>query len=182
MNDTVACEKMNNIVGIIDMDRFTVRRKFHCRELGMIGVGKDAGESHLFDMGIRWQDLSNKEQKSCMFLTKNIHELPFAASRGSIPLCNLNVIVKHFYNNIKQDEESTIAYKGGHLERDLLKQINIPAINLEDFGCPKAEFLFGRLIWLETCGQLIGTHAYHHCPKVEVEAFALWLKEEKEKM
>ena len=123
------CKKMNNIVGIIDMDGFTVARKFHCRELGVIEVGKDVGKSYLFDMGIRWQDLSSKEQKSCMFPTRDIHKLPFVASRGSFPLSNLNAIVKRSYDNVKQNEESTIGYRGGHFERDLLKQIKIPAIN-----------------------------------------------------
>ena len=131
------------------MDGFTLKRKFYCRELGMIEVGKDVGESHLFDIGICWHELTSKEQKSCMFLTRNIHKLPFAASRRSIPLANLNTIVEHFYNTIKRNEESTIGYKGGHFERDLLEQINIPAINLENFGCPKAEFLFEKLIWLK---------------------------------
>ena len=170
---------MNSVVGIIDMDGFTVNRKFRCRELGVIEVDKDEAKSYHFDIGIRWLDLDNKDRKSCMYVMKNMHKLPFAASRGSFPLSNLNGIVKDFYGNIRQDEESTIGYKGGHYERDLLKQLMIPAINLEDFGCPKAEFLFNKLTWLETCGQHIATHAYQHCPKVEVEAFAAWLKEEK---
>ena len=170
---------MNNVVGIIDMDGFTVTRKFYCRELGMIKVDEDVAKSYLFDIGIRWVDLSPKDRKSCMFVEKHIHKLPFVASRGSFPLGDLNGIVKTFYNNIKQNENSTIGYKGGHFEQDLLKQLKIPAINLEDFGCPKAEFLFSKLAWLETCGQHVGTHAYLHCPKVEVEAFAAWFKEEK---
>ena len=168
---------MDNIVGIIDLDGFTLKRKFYCRELGMIKVGVDVGESYLFNIGIHWDELTCKGQKSCMFLTKNIHKLPFAASRESIPLANLNSIVEHFYNSTKCDEESTIGYKGGHFEKDLLKLLNIPSTNLEDYGCPKAEFLFEKLIWLETCGHHIGAHPYRHCPKVEVEAYALWLKE-----
>ena len=61
------------------------------------------------------------------------------------------------YDNVKRNEESTIGYKGGHFERDLLKQLKIPSVNLEDFTCPKAEFLFNKLIWLETCAQHIDT-------------------------
>ena len=172
---------MNNVVGIIDMDGFTVAKKFYCKELGVLKVGEDVGNSYLFDLGIHWQGLTSKDQKHCMFLTRNIHKLPFGISPGSnpFPLVNLNAIVKHFYDGVKQNEYSTIAYKGGHFERDLLKQLHIPSINLEDFGCPKAEFLFDRLVWLETCGHHIGTHAYQHCPKVEVEAFGNWLNEEK---
>ena len=37
-----------------------------------------------------------------------------------------------------------MAYKGGHLERDLLKELNIPTVNLEDLGCPYLELLSGQ--------------------------------------
>ena len=172
---------MNNLVGIIDMDGFTVTKKCYCKELGVLQVGEDVGASYLFDIGIRWLDLAVKDRKNCMFLTRNIHKLPFNNPQGSnpIPLGNLEDIVEHFYEGVRRDECSTIAYKGGHFERDLLRRLKIPSINLENLGCPKAEHLFNRLIWLETCGYHIGEDPYLHCPKVEVEAFACWLKEEK---
>ena len=111
-----------------------------------------------------------------MYLTRYIHKLPFHDTcRESLPLSRLDDIVKDFYNDIGQ---KTVAYKGGNIERDLLKKLNIPGINLEVFGCPKAESLFNKLAWLETCGQHIGTDPYKHCPKVEVEAFGVWLKEQ----
>ena len=93
---------MNSVVGIINMDGFTADRKFRCRELGVIEVAKDEAKSFHFDIGIRWLDLSNKDRKSCMYVMKNIHKLPFAASRGSLPLRKLNGIVKDFYDNVKK--------------------------------------------------------------------------------
>ena len=39
---------MNSVVGIIDMDGFTVNKKFHCRELGVIEVDKDEAKSYHF--------------------------------------------------------------------------------------------------------------------------------------
>ena len=168
---------MNNIVGIMDMDGFVIERKFYCKELGIIKKGEDEAKTYLFDIGLRWADLTTKDRKSCMFLTKHIHKLPFHASRGSLPINKLHDIIKSFYDTAKENEESALAYKGGHFERDLLKLLKIPAVNLEDFGCPKVSFLFNNLIWLEICGHHLDTHAYQHCPKVEVEAFADWLKE-----
>jgi hypothetical protein len=52
---------------------------------------------------------------------------------------------------------STIAYKGGHYEKDLLNSLSIPTVNLESFGCPKAEKLFDQIIWLETCKNHLST-------------------------
>ena len=53
----------------------------------------------------------------------------------------------------------------------------MPSLNLESFGCPKAEGLIERLVWLETCGNHTTADAYLHCPKVEVEAFGHWMQD-----
>jgi hypothetical protein len=67
---------------------------------------------------------------------------------------------------------------GGHYERDLLNRLNIPGVNLEACGCPRAEVLFDQLGWLETCGKHLTTvEAYRHCPKLETEAFGYWLNQ-----
>ena len=169
--------KMNTIGGIIDMDGFKINKKFHCKELGTLRMDKEVAVSWHFDIGIEWTDLTYKDKKACMYLTKYIHKLPFHTtwSESTLPLSHLDDIVKDFYNDIGQ---RMIAYKGGNIERDLLKKLNIPGINLEDYGCPKAESLFNKQVWLETCGQHIGTDPYKHCPKTEVEAFGFWVKEQ----
>ena len=169
---------MNQIAGIIDMDGFTIARKFYCKELGTINIKHDEGESYHFNLGIKWNKLSIKDQENCTFVSTKIHKLQFEDPKG-IPLTNLNEIVYNFYDSIKINAMSTIGYKGGHFERDLLRQLKIPSVNLEEFGCPKAVHLFDKLVWLETYGRHIGKDPYLHCPKVEVEAFACWVKEKK---
>jgi hypothetical protein len=57
-------------------------------------------------------------------------------------ISGLQAIVENFYREIQIDSNSTIAFKGGHYERDLLASLRIPAVNLECFNCPKAEKLF----------------------------------------
>ncbi len=172
---------MNDIVEVIDMDGFFVGKKFYCKELGTLKVGEDKASSFLFDIGIRCWDLTPKEQRQCMFVTKNIHKLPFGVPQGvkAFQLNNLDIIVKDFYKRVKLNSLSSVAYKGGHFERDLLKKLQIPATNLESLGCPKAEAVFDSLVWLETCGNHLGKQSYQHCPKVEVEAFGTWLSEAK---
>ena len=130
--------KMNDVVGIIDMDGFMIEKEFYCKELGVLKVG---------------EDLTPKQQRQCMFLTRNIHKLPFGVPRGAkaFHIDSLGTIVKNFYDRVKLNTLSSIAYKGGHFERDLLNKLQIPSTNLECFGCPKANLLFDRLVWLETC-------------------------------
>ena len=63
---------------------------------------------------------------------------------------------------VRVDFNTTIAYKGGHFERDLLGQLGIPSVNLECFGYPKAEKLFSNLECKQTCGN----HTYLLSAKV----------------
>ena len=172
---------MNNIVGIIDMDGFLIRKKFYCKELGILKVGNDNAKSYFFDLGIQWNELTEQEKKTCNYVMKYIHKLPFETPKGteSYNQSQLEEIVTKFYCETRRNEKSTIAYKGGNLEKKLLTKLNIPFVNLEIFECPKACQLFENLIWLETCGRHYGNHSYQHCPKAEVEAFGTWLKEKR---
>ena len=44
--------KMNTIGGIIDMDGFTINKKFYCKELGILKMDKEVAISYHFDIGI----------------------------------------------------------------------------------------------------------------------------------
>ena len=168
---------LSDVVGILDMDGFQVNKRFYCKELGIIRVGDASARSFFFDLGIRWSDLSQKDRRTCAFVMRNIHKLPFDVPAGvsALPLASLEDIVVQLYQGIAQNENSSIAYKGGHYERDLLAKLGIPALNLENFDCPKAGVLIKQLVWVETCGQHLVSDAFEHCPKVEVEAYAQWL-------
>ena len=89
-------------------------------ELSTLKVGEDEALSFLFDIGIRWRDVTPKEQRRCMFVTKYIHKLPFGVPRGvkAFQLTNLDTIVKVFYNSVKLNDLSNIAYKSGHFEQN----------------------------------------------------------------
>ena len=85
----------------------------------------------------------------------------------SVSIYKLESIVSSFYSEVKQSKSSVLVYKGGHYERDLLGNLDIPIINLENYGCPKVE-----ITWTVTMDGNMRkpSDAYLHCPKVEVEA------------
>ena len=128
-------------------------------------MGEDTASSFFFDIGVRWNNLNQKDERSCKFVMKNIRKLPLGIPRGTkaFPLRSLEEI--HFYESVKKKNSIV----------DLLKRLGIPSVNLESFGCPKAEALFDSLVWLETCGNHTELNAYHHCAKVEEETFGHWL-------
>ena len=107
------------------MDGFLIGKKFYRKEIGMLEIGKEEALSFIFDLNIHWKDLSPKQQKECMFLTKYIHKLPFQTKREvkTFQIDNLDTIVKNFYDRVKISNQSTLAYKGGHFERDLLLRL-----------------------------------------------------------
>jgi hypothetical protein len=171
-------QQLTNIAAVIDMDGFFVNKSFFCKELGFLSVGDATAQSFFFDTGLQWNDPTPKDQRACRYVQKYIHKLPFGVPVGvdALPLSSLPKIISQLYRNVRQNSRSTIAYKGGIYERDLLARLNIPALDLQDYGCPKAEKLFDQLVWLETCGKHTENAAYQHCAKVEVEAFAIWLE------
>ena len=172
--------ELKNIVGILDMDGFHIQKKFHCKELGILPIGATYASSYLFDIGVPWYALSTKDQRTCRYLTNNIHHLSFTepSSTSTINLAYLPTIIETFYHKHRKHSLSTLAYKGGQMEKEILQKLNIPSINLENFGCPKAEKLFVNLGWLETCGHhLRHDENYKHCAKVETEAFGMWLEQ-----
>ena len=124
---------LTDVIAIIDMDGFFVNKKFFYRELGVLKVGNAAAESFFFDFSLRWGELSPRDQKACCYVQKYIHKLPFRVPTGVDALSTFPKLI----SELRQNSNSVIAYKGGHIERDLLAGLNIPAINLEDFGCPK---------------------------------------------
>ena len=160
------------------MDGFEVKKQFLCKELGMVRVGEGVGR-----IGVQWNNLSAKDKTTCRYIMQKIHKLLFGVPRGvkSVSIYKLESIVSSFYSEVKQSESSVLAYKGGHYERDLLGNLDIPMINLENYGCPKVERLIGQLAWMETCGNHLTADAYLHCPKVEVEAMEWWIQDAIEK-
>ena len=69
-----------------------------------------------------------------------------------------------------------VAYKGGHVEKDLLNKLNIPCLDLETWGCPKYEQLKQTIVEpLPSCGFHLND-IIHHCPMTECHAFWLWFQ------
>ena len=81
----------------------------------------------------------------------------------------------------------TIAYKGGHYERDALLVAGCKYMaNLEDYGCPKFETLLRNPEFVRLGSEFIDKKSVcmrhqrirkgtAHCPQYEVQIFGAWL-------
>ena len=65
-----------------------------------------------------------------------------------------------------------IAYKGGHVERDLHTFLEIPHCNLESFHCPPLRVLTPSDPTLD-CGCHVNHK--HHCAMLECKTFIEWV-------
>ena len=170
---------LSNFAGVIDMAGFMINGRFYCKEPRELRVGDAAASSFLFYIGVRWDDLTPKDRSTCRYVTQFIHKSPFGVPRRveAFEISALGRNTVEFYQRAWQNGSSVIGYKGAHYEKNLLASLGVPSLNLESFGCPKAERLIERLVWLETCGNHTVADAYLHCPKVEVEAFGHWMQD-----
>ena len=89
-------------VGVIDMDGFMINGRFYCKELGALRVGDAAARSFLFDIGVRWDDITPKDRRTCRYVTQFIHKLPFGVPRGveAFEISALERIVLAFYQSL----------------------------------------------------------------------------------
>ena len=90
-------QQLSDVVTVMDMDGFTVNKRFYCRKLGLLKVGDSSAQSFFFDLGLRWNDV------------------PWGTKAFKISA--LEAIVADLYHQIKVDTNSTVAYKGRTLSK-----------------------------------------------------------------
>ena len=70
-----------------------------------------------------------------------------------------------------------IAYKGGQIEKEFLEKLNPLSLDLEEYGCLKADSLWSsHYPSRKSCGQHKVDTKFIHCPKQETFLFFNWLK------
>ena len=131
----------------------------------------------------RFNDLSEKDKKTVSYTTNVLIGLPFEATaeESAIKQNEIEQYIQDVYDQVKEGERQLVALKGGHREKDVLKKIGIPYVNIELFGCPKLEKLtnLGYKLLIPNC-------AHHrkrcdvrlHCSMVECIAFLDWIKDQ----
>ena len=88
----------------------------------------------------------------------------------------VDIVLLRLYSQFKTEKRTVVAYKGGHVEKDLLNKLNIPCLDLETWGCPKYEQIKRTIVEpLASCGFHLNDNI-HHCPMTECHAFWLWFQ------
>lgn len=169
---------MDKICVVIDLEGFQVKSRggFQVRELGYCDWQRHHAGSYRYQLPGYLKDLPKQDQLTVKYVTKHVHGLPYRAfSREKArPADEIHEDVRGLYERHRTSERNVVGYKGGHVERDLLNELNIPSHDLEQDGCPP----FGRMELLggvEGCGHHKDPST-HHCALVECVHFVNWMR------
>ncbi|KAI4473192.1 hypothetical protein M0804_015445, partial [Polistes exclamans] len=114
--------------------------------------------------------LNESDRRTTCYVTKKVHGIPFR-DFGREKYEQHQVHEELFKLRQAHGSELLIAYKGGHIEKDLLNDAYIDCVNLEIFDCPK----FNELIKIYEDSNLQNCYLHTsaktkttiHCPVVE---------------
>ena len=60
-------EVLKNVIGVLDMDGFEIDNVFFCKELGLLRVGDTCAKSYFFNIGVKWDALSERAKRAPLF-------------------------------------------------------------------------------------------------------------------
>lgn len=92
---------------------------------------------------MKYTELMPSQQKQAAFVMGRIHGMPFFSTHfeNAQPQEQLAQDVVDLYQLYMTADKPVIAYKGGHIERNLLNELDLRSVALEAFGCPKVQDL-----------------------------------------
>ena len=167
----------NSVCLVIDLEGFFVQKKFQVREMGYYSWDEHF-DRHAFFQPAALKNLSHKDKKTVNFAKHNIHGLTYQPryQERAYEYDEVDIVLLRLYSQFKTEKRTVVAYKGGHVEKDLLNKLNIPCLDLETWGCPKYEQLKQTIVEpLGSCGFHLNDNI-HHCPMAECQAFWLWFQ------
>lgn len=128
----------DNICTILDLEGFFIENTFIVRELGYY-TWRGEFARIAFYMKTKWTDLSPKEKATVFHVKYRVNGLTYEQRKGqkAFGYHRVEEITRDLYESCKSDRTTLGAYKGGHVERDLLNSLKVPRVNLEMYGCPK---------------------------------------------
>ena len=144
----------NSVCLVTDLEGFFVQKKFQLHEMGYYSWDEHF-DHHAFFQPAALKNLSHKNKKTVNFAKHNIHRLAYQPGyqERAYEHDEVDIVLLRLYSLLKMEKRTVVAYKGGHVEKDLLNKLNIPCLDLETWGCPKYEQLKQMIVEpLASCG------------------------------
>ena len=160
---------INRITHVIDCEAYTLSKAHYLREISVHRIS----DNRTFSYQIYTPDL-HLYDKNIVYQVKYIHGLPQVHTRRTKDFLLYGEALK-----ILRDEflarADLVAYKGGIIERDLLKLLGTKGINLEILGCDKYSDLITKY-GISSVRCHYHNAGDYHCSRHEVQVFAFFLQ------
>ena len=153
----------NSACLVIDLKGFFVQKKFQVHKMGYYSWDEHF-DRHAFFQPAALKNLSHRDKKTVNFAKHNIHELTCQPcyQEKAYEHDEVDIVLLRLYSQFKTEKRTVVAYKGGHVEKDLLNKLNISCLDLESWGCPKFEQLKQTIVeTLVSCGFHLNDNIHH---------------------
>ena len=161
-------EIVNRVTHIIDCEAYTLAKKHYLREISIYRICDGQTFSYQIYTPLYLCD------RSIAYQVKHIHGLPQVHTR-----CNEDFLLYSEVLKLLRDEflarADLVAYKGGVIERDLLRLLGTKGINLEILGCDKYNDLITKY-GISPIRCRYHNPGDYHCSRHEVQIFAIFLR------
>lgn len=202
--------QLERVTHVFDMDGFIVAGKFHAKEICLLDVATNVAWRADVLLPIPYNKLSEKDQARVNFCTHKVHGMFWVnytpqqwRDERRMILRNADSVrravrrcLDSWRNDNRPDASVLVAYKGGTFERDLLADLGEASIDLNDYACPKFDFLISSPYYgniEQTSAPMSRVHRTRdtdfvcdlhrasdhrdwHCPVVECRVFARWIR------
>ena len=155
----------------IDLDGFRVQGQFQVRELGWCDWERKRVGCYRYAPSIPWSHLNAVDKRTVYYVQTYVTGLSYYPSRRERDVREQSQVkedIVTIWRTCQTPQHQHVAYKGGHVERDLLDELRLPSLDLELVGCPK----------YEQCTPLPFNCGHHdhtlHCSMSEAFAFMHW--------
>ena len=160
---------VNRITHVMDCEAYTISKVHYLREISVHRLS----DNQTFSYQIYTPNLCLYD-KNIAYQVKHIHGLPQVHTRRTNDFLLYAEALK-----ILRDEflarADVVAYKGGIIERDLLKRLGTKGINLEILGCDKYSNLITEY-GISPVRCRYHNAGDYHCSRHEVQIFARFLQ------
>ena len=159
-----ATENMSSAVVEFEGFQFSVDN-FIVKELAFYVVGYGYHGCWRFLPPFPWKELSVKNKKTAAWITRHCHGLRWDS--GELPYSSLELILTSLFASY-----NTIYTKGLEKTKFLERKSDRKVLNLNDFYCPKVNFLDSTQ---SKCPVHIPN--FRHCALVKAFSYAMYIKE-----
>ena len=122
---------------ILDVEYIQTTSSHKCiRKFYMLEKGASASLEQEFFPCIQYNDLERKYQKSFRFCRAHIHKLSYNPEERQSSPCS--AAAEEINGFVTDNEIEIIMYKGGDVEKFICEELEIPSLNIEQFGVTKA--------------------------------------------